>query len=657
MARAATFHESHPHVVEALGALGVRNLVLGIQDPSFPCEESEDIGRGSPYSAGADRFLRLTHDLGFTGVQLGPQGQTTEGNPSPYDGTIFSKNTLSIALGALTDDPRWAGLVRRSTLESIVKSRPGGPTRVQHAHAHRAMAEALDEAFAAFQRERARVGRSPPAGPEDGAVLRLAERFERFKIDSAAWLDRDALYSALELSHGGQNWREWRRGGEPDLDQRLYCPGPGEEIACEERRQALREAHARAIERYAFGQLLVHEQHRELRERMAALGLKLYGDLQIGVSEQDAWSYQSLFLQGYAMGAPPSRTNPEGQPWNYPVLDPEQLGTAGAAAGFVSARMQKMLSEFDGVRVDHPHGLVCPWVYRTGERDVLRAVQRGARLFSSPNLPDHPDLARFAVVSEDQLNRAPGVTRYADDWVLSLTPAQIRRYSVLFDVIVASARANGRQITDLVCEVLSTLPRPLADVLAQYGLGRFRITQKANLKDPNDVYRSENAAPPDWIMVGNHDTKPIWLLLDRLSEAGALEEHAAALADRLIPDAAGRAAFAADLAADPGKLAQAKFAELFVSRAENVMVFFSDLFGLKEIYNMPGVVKGENWSLRLPSDYERRYREALARGRALNIPATLAMALRARGEALGEEHRRLAGRLDEMGRSFRGSFS
>jgi hypothetical protein len=25
------------------------------------------------------------------------------------------------------------------------------------------------------------------------------------------------------------------------------------------------------------------------------------------------------------MGAPPSRTNPEGQAWNYPVLDPDQF--------------------------------------------------------------------------------------------------------------------------------------------------------------------------------------------------------------------------------------------------------------------------------------------------------------------------------------------
>jgi 4-alpha-glucanotransferase len=85
-----------------------------------------------------------------------------------------------------------------------------------------------------------------------------------------------------------------------------------------------------------------------------------------------------------------------------------------------------------------------------------------------------------------------------------------------------------------------------------------------------------------------------------------------------------------------------------------VMVFFSDLFGLKDIYNMPGVVSDENWSLRLPIDYERRYRDDLAQNRALNLPGILAMALRARGESLGEEHRRLAERLEGLAGSLKG---
>ena len=43
-------------VAEALRLLEIDQLVLSLQDVSFPAGEG-DLGRGSPYSAGARRFL------------------------------------------------------------------------------------------------------------------------------------------------------------------------------------------------------------------------------------------------------------------------------------------------------------------------------------------------------------------------------------------------------------------------------------------------------------------------------------------------------------------------------------------------------------------------------------------------------------------------
>ena len=97
--------EARGLVAEALQALDVRNLVLGIHDPSFPSDPDEDTGRGSPYTRGAARFLEFARQLGFTGIQLGPQGQTSEFNASPYDSTLFSRNTLNIPLAELTGEP------------------------------------------------------------------------------------------------------------------------------------------------------------------------------------------------------------------------------------------------------------------------------------------------------------------------------------------------------------------------------------------------------------------------------------------------------------------------------------------------------------------------------------------------------------------------
>ena len=67
----------HELVVAALRALGIERLVLAIHDVSFPSAAAEDVGRGSPYSSGGRAFLDFAASLGFDGIQLGPQGQTS----------------------------------------------------------------------------------------------------------------------------------------------------------------------------------------------------------------------------------------------------------------------------------------------------------------------------------------------------------------------------------------------------------------------------------------------------------------------------------------------------------------------------------------------------------------------------------------------------
>jgi 4-alpha-glucanotransferase len=208
----------------------------------------------------------------------------------------------------------------------------------------------------------------------------------------------------------------------------------------------------------------------------------------------------------------------------------------------------------------------------------------------------------------------------------------VDRYAVLFDAVVEAARRHGRGPHDLACEVLSTLPDPLARVLERHGLGRFRVAQKADLRDPADVYRSENARPEDWVLLGNHDTPPLWACLEAWSRDGTLAMRAEHLAERLAPGAAERGELARRLAADPGTLAQAQLGELFACPARHVLVYFTDLFGMREPYNRPGSVGPDNWSLRLPADFAAVYRERVARGRALSLPAALAFALASRGE-------------------------
>lgn len=518
---------------DALRALGIERFALGIHDSCFPGAAGEDIGRGTPNGAGARDFLRFARELGFDTIQLGPQGETTEINASPYDGSVFVRSSLSIALGPLVE----RGLLSEETLRRVVVE----PTdRTDHRHACRAMRAVLDE-----------------------AVSRSSE--PRKKADQ--W----AVFEAMTEANGGRDFTEWEVNSVPSI---------------------------RVMKRAMLAQSLAHEQHEATRAEAHALGLELFADLQVGWSRRDLWAFGDCFMRDYRMGAPPSRTNPEGQAWGYPVLDPASPEKVKA---LLERRFARIAAEYDGVRVDHPHGLICPWVYRVGDD-----VKQGARLHESP---EHPHLRPFAIARSGQLD--PTQRPWDEGWVRDLDDEQVERYAWKLDLLL-------KRTPKVLCEVLSTMPYPLGRVLERYGLGRFRVTQKAALDDPRDVYRSENAAQNDWIMAGNHDTAPIWLVTERWDG----EAHAAYLSARL----------GQPVARDPRALARAKLAELFASPAKNVYVWWGDLLGETVWYNRPGTVHDDNWSRRVPPDFRRVYAERCRAGAAFDVRAALATALVARGQ-------------------------
>jgi 4-alpha-glucanotransferase len=628
----------------ALEILGIRNFIFGIHDAAFPSLPEEDLGRGSPYSEGAADFLRFVRSLGFNGVQLGPQGITTSANSSPYDGSLFSRSPLSLAPLTLTRSD--CQLFAPEKLARITAHVHSDRTRVDDLFSRLAIGDLTAEICAQFRRE-IREGKS-------ASCTALGDSFAIFRRQNAVWLERDALYQVLSLHYNGKSWKQWEGRKEARLDRHLFGSPEGE--GCKElvrlRLAALHQQYSEAIDDYCFIQFLLAVQHRKLRESCQRLGLKLFGDCQVGFSDRDTWYAQSFLLQEYVMGAPPSRTNPDGQPWNYAVLDPRYYTVAGSegsrepgpAVLFLQQRIKKMVEDFDGLRLDHPHGLICPWVYKAAQVDPFSAVQNGARLFASPLVTDHPALIQFAIVRQDQLNK--NKQRYEDNWVAALDPEQVNRYAQLLEVVIRTVREKWADGGEVACEILSTQPYPVQRVMELYGLGRFRVTQKADLTNEHDVYRSENAQSADWLMLGNHDTAPIWQVADKWVDEGFSRRQAEYLAMRLRIPETERTDWIDRLSVDTGALVQAKFADLFVGSAQNIMVFFADLLGNKETYNKPGTINSENWMMRVSPDYETLYKEKLATSQALNIPGALAMALKARGRSTSIEDCQLIRELE-----------
>ncbi len=197
--------------------------------------------------------------------------------------------------------------------------------------------------------------------------------------------------------------------------------------------------------------------------------------------------------------------------------------------------------------------------------------------------------------------------------------------------MMAQVRAAGRSVADVICEVLSTWPYPLRRVMQRHGLGRFRVTQKADLTRADDVYRAENAAPNDWIMVGQprHAADlgagaAVARNRGRSSLGGA--PGAAADARSGAAPAAGPLAGGRSAAPVPGPVRRA----VRQPRPARVGLLRRPVRGRSRSTTVPGWSATENWSLRLPPDFETLYRTRVAAAAAFDVPLALALACAAR---------------------------
>ena len=85
---------------------------------------------------------------------------------------------------------------------------------------------------------------------------------------------------------------------------------------------------------------------------------------------------------------------------------------------------------------------------------------------------------------------------------------------------------------------------------------------------------------------------------------------------------------------------------MFCFKSENIQIFFTDFFGINEVYNKPGTSGDPNWTLRIDNDFINLYRRKLNSEEALNLPLALVYALKARGWNFYKNYEELISRLE-----------
>lgn len=614
-------------IKEALEVLGKKNVSFIAHAGSFPSKEGKNTGFGTFNSQAGHELIEYLSGL-FTAVQLGPGGKTKSVDASPYAGTIFSANPLFIDLESLTTDD-FENILSISTYRKICDENPSkNVNRTAYSYIYEKQNVALKEAFYNFKEKK---------------PSKFVKKFNKFKKDNAYWLENDALYEALSIEHGNDYFPAW----DNEIDKNLLNPSNDEEKKrFAARRKEIEEKHADDIEFYSFVQFLAAYQSEQTKKFALKKKIKLTADRQVAFSDRDVWAYKSLFLDGYMLGCPPDYFSKDGQAWGFPVINPEKMfnkdGSLGEAGKLLKALYKKMFNENPGgVRIDHIVGLIDPWVYKSGHKP--KPEEGAGRLYSSP---EHEFLSRFAIATLNDLNEE--VTSDKEARIKSLTDKQIDEYGALLEkIVIKAAEEEGADKDSIVCEDLGTLTYPVASVMKKLDLQGMCLTQFVVPDEPDHAYRCKNIKPRSWVMAGTHDNEPIAVWADKTVNTHEGWLHGQNLAEDLYPDASDeeRNEIAVRLSKDANFLTFLKFVELFASKAENVQIFFTDYFGIKETYNRPGTSGDENWSLEIPADYPELYAKT---PQSFDFAAVLKAAIIARGKDFADEHQKLIKKLDEI---------
>ena len=176
--------------------------------------------------------------------------------------------------------------------------------------------------------------------------------YESWCAGQRDWLDPYVEFMALRdlLEHAPwPTWEPGLRDRDPAQVAQMLAP------------------HRDAVEALRFDQWVFAVQWRELQEYAAARGVLFFGDLPIFVSHDsaDVWASRELFELDptgrpvTVTGVPPDYFAADGQRWNNPHYDWDQMASDGFA--WWRRRIARQRELFDLVRIDHFRGFEASW--------------------------------------------------------------------------------------------------------------------------------------------------------------------------------------------------------------------------------------------------------------------------------------------------------
>ena len=410
--------------------------------------------------------------------------------------------------------------------------------------------------------------------------------FAAFRKENADWLTDYCLFKLLIEIHGADlTWDQWPEECGCAASARKYIAG-------------LRRANPENVDSrlnfFAYVQWLCFQQWRALRVHADTMGVKLMGDIPIGVSfhSADVFFNHCEFFEGWFGGTPRegySAANPFihewGQNWGIPIYDWDAMARNGYA--WWQKRVAYTTEIFRMFRIDHILGFYriygFPWHPRrnheflgVNQHDAGEA--NGGRVPKWFHRPDDHDENKIR-------NRADGDLR-------------------LRAIVDA---ADGAEI---IAEDLGWVPEYVRPHLAELGMAGYRIPHWDSYADGSpvmgDVFPENSFAS---YSTHDHDSlcatwencrRTIRLQKEHATEQGRWAAEGCANSLRLLAGFSGIPISDDDNWPPYSDAIHWRLIKsLLESNSRYVVLMVTDLFALKNRINTPGTQGEGNWRLRL----------------------------------------------------------
>jgi 4-alpha-glucanotransferase len=396
------------------------------------------------------------------------------------------------------------------------------------------------------------------------------------------WLGDYCLFRLLmDMEGGKQNWQSWNEEYNT-IDK------------AREHLKLLLAAEPMKTERqlvfYAYTQWIAQAQWAEVRDYAEWRGVALMGDMPIGVAlcSADVFANPEWFDLEWFGGAPPETnfkddefTQKWGQNWGIPLYRWDRMEVEGFS--WWRQRVAKMCEVFSMFRIDHALGFF--------------------RIYSFPWNPLRN--AEFLALDEEQAREKTGgdLPCFHDrDDDSEENQAANRERGMRFLRMIKEAAGDAV----VIAEDLGVVPDYVGPALAGLGIAGMKVPPWEVREHSNELVAGSDYPETSFATYATHDHLPLRIQWERNRDIvlrGDQESREYWEAWRFLHGLSGFAAIGWEGETPPDYgdgVRESLLKALLASRSRHVGILITDLFGMTERINTPGVAGEQNWTWRIP---------------------------------------------------------